>query len=123
MVSALVLGVFLLLAYQSLKSPKEDLEAKARRDKYGSKSEAWFMAQQFVEDRLKSPGTAEYGQQGLWDTDERVTDLGGGKYRVRGWVDSQNSFGAKVRANFALTIQYDGNERWRLVEGPIIQQR
>ena len=116
-ISCLVLGAFLILAFGSA---EEDPEKKAQREEYGDKLGAWVMAQLFVEQRLKSPGTAEYGWQ---RADECVTDMGEGEYLVQGWVDSQNSFGATVRAKFSLRVQYIGNEKWRLVEIPIILQR
>ena len=84
------------------------------------------MAQQFVEERLKSPSTAEWGS--IWDgtyqdPDDCVTDLGGGKYRVRGWVDAQNSFGAKVRTDFVLTMQTDdGGKSWKLLDINVAQR-
>jgi len=80
------------------------------------KIDAWVMAQQFVKDRLKSPSTADFG--GIFgdyqDPDKVVTDLGGGKFRVRAWVDAQNAFGATVRTRFILELEYVGNDRWRL---------
>jgi len=74
------------------------------------------MAQQFVKDKLKSPGTADFG--GVFSDyqkpDDVVTDLSGGKFRVRAWVDAQNSFGAKLRNRFVCELEYMGNDRWRL---------
>ena len=72
-----------------------------------SDTDARFMCRQFVEDRLKSPATADF-------TDETVTTLSGDRFRVTGLVDSQNSFGALVRSNFSCAMRYDGEERWTL---------
>lgn len=74
------------------------------------------MAQQFVNDRLKSPSTASYG--GIFsgdyqDADSVVTNLGGGKYRVVAWVDSQNAFGATIRTHFVCELEYVGSDKWR----------
>jgi hypothetical protein len=79
------------------------------------KIDAWVMAQQFVEDKLKSPSTADFGSAfgDYQDPDEVVTDLGGGKFRVRGWVDAQNAFGATIRNHFMCELEYVGNDRWR----------
>ncbi len=82
-----------------------------------TKIEAWVMTQQFVEDSLKSPGSAEYG--GLFsdyqDPEQIVTSLGDGTFRVRAWVDAQNSFGAKIRTHFVCELKYVGNDRWQLI--------
>jgi hypothetical protein len=80
------------------------------------KINAWIMTQNFVEDQLKSPSTASYG--GLFSGDYQdpnsvVTDLGGGKYRVRAWVDSQNSFGGQMRTHFTCELVDQGGDSWR----------
>jgi hypothetical protein len=90
------------------------------------KISAWVMAQHFVEARLKSPGTAEYGS--VWggtyqSPDDCVMSLGKNRYEVRGWVDAQNAFGAKMRSKFIVRLEYLGNEKWRLTEEPILRQR
>jgi len=84
----------------------------------GSSVNAWLMAQEFVTDRLKSPSTATFGWQKAEDC---VTELGGGEFKVRGWVDAQNSFGATLRSDFSLTLRYTGSGKWEIVEGPYIR--
>lgn len=82
---------------------------------YDKKLEAWVMTQEFVEDKLKSPGTANYG--GIFDgqhTDNVVTDLGNDRYLVRAWVDSQNSFGATLRTYFVCELKHDDGT-WRRI--------
>lgn len=83
---------------------------------------AWVMAQEFVKDRLKSPGTADFG--GIEQTSSTcVTVLGNDEYRVTGWVDSQNTFGGIARTDFTLTVKYNGNDRWSLVDEPVLVPR
>lgn len=86
--------------------------------------EAWVMAQDFVKQGLKSPSTASFGS--VWSEyqkpDKCVTALDGDRYRVVGWVDSQNAFGATIRNRFALTLQYLGNDQWQCVEGPLFSE-
>jgi hypothetical protein len=86
---------------------------------------AWIAAQRFVKDHLKSPSTASFGGafSEYQDPDKCVRSLGGGLYRVNGWVDSQNSFGATVRVHFTLKVQDKGGGRWSLVEAPLILER
>lgn len=117
LLSTCVVGILVLLA---VGSAEEDPERKAKREKYGDKISAFAMAKKFVEQNLKSPGSAEYGWQ---RADECVTELGNGEYLVKGWVDAQNSFGAKIRNNFSLKLKYMGNYEWRCTEGPYIVGR
>lgn len=76
------------------------------------KSRAWTAAKMFVRDRLKSPATADFGDQ---DPDDHVLDMGNNEYGVTGWVDSQNSFGAMIRTRFMTRVRLEGNE-WQLLE-------
>jgi len=75
-----------------------------------SELDAWGMCREFVEESLKAPRTAKFP----WGYSKFTTHLGGGKYRVRAYVDAQNSFGALVRSDFDCTVQYAGEDRWRL---------
>jgi len=77
--------------------------------------DAWVMAQSFVEDRLRSPGTADFG--GVFAGDyqdpmECVGKTGPNAYRVTGWVDAQNALGATVRADFVCELEYQGDDMW-----------
>lgn len=62
-------------------------------------SEAWSCAKSIVRENLKSPSTADFCSF----TQSQITHLGNGEYMVTGWVDAQNSFGAKIRENFVVT--------------------
>ena len=66
------------------------------------KAMAWVMAQSFIEQRLKAPSTAKWP----WGYDDKVLDLGGGRYKVKGYVDSENGFRAMIRTRFTLDMQY-----------------
>ena len=94
------------------------MESKVTKD---YKLDAYVIAQQFVKNALKSPSTASFG----WQTaDECVTGADSrGRYRVRGWVDAQNSYGATMRSTFTVTVRYEGGDKWILTEGPVITLR
>lgn len=66
--------------------------------------EAGKQCERFVEDRLKSPSTAEF---------DLSTTGGPDLFTSSGTVDSQNGFGAMVRSHISCTIRLDG-ETWRL---------
>lgn len=61
-------------------------------------SEAFSCAKAIVKGVLKSPSSAKF----CWITDATVTHLGNGEYKVTGWVEAENSFGATLRQNFVV---------------------
>ena len=74
---------------------------------------AWVMAQDFVKKRLVSPGSADFGGMFEQSHEDCVTDLGEGRYLVRGWDDSQNRFGANLRSGFTCALRYVGDDQWQ----------
>lgn len=112
--SAFIVIALILLAYGS--SDNSGNGTSSTSTKSPDKIDAWVMAQQFVEDRLKSPSTADFGSAfgDYQDPEKVVTDLSGDKFRIRAWVDSQNSFGATIRTHFVCEVEYVGNGSWQL---------
>jgi hypothetical protein len=108
--SLLLVGLFVglvlwvrscLSTSQSTKSPKAPHDTVA----------AYSICQQFVEERLKAPGSAKWP----WIHTDQVTEhLGNGKYRIKSYVDSQNVFGAMVRTHFVCVVQHVDGAKWRL---------
>lgn len=70
---------------------------------------AWAYTQQFVEKRLKSPGSAKFPFGGF----QHASCLGNHRYNVDSYVDSENSFGAKIRTHFTAIIK-ETNSGWEL---------
>lgn len=68
--------------------------------KYANKTTALVCAKQKVREQLKSPSTAEFQPS----IDMRVETADNLSYKIAGYVDSQNSFGAMVRTNFACDL-------------------
>jgi hypothetical protein len=66
------------------------------------------MSEDFVKRMLKAPATAEFG-------DEVATHLGSEKYRVSGYVDAQNAFGAKLRSTWTCTVQNTDGDNWKRI--------
>ena len=69
-----------------------------------SPTQAWTLCEQFVSDRLKAPSTADFS--GYSET--TITGSGLGPWKVSGYVDSQNSFGAKLRSRYSCVFTYEG---------------
>jgi hypothetical protein len=85
---------------------------------------AWVMCQEFVKRNLKSPASADFGgilSGDFQDPTTHAIHMGDGVYECNGFVDAQNSFGAQIRNEFGVTIQYMGSDNWKLLEGPVIQ--
>lgn len=59
----------------------------------------------FVEDQLKSPGSADYSGEDLTHD--------GSTYTLTGSVDSDNSYGASVRNDFTCVVDKSGSD-WTL---------
>jgi RNA polymerase subunit RPABC4/transcription elongation factor Spt4 len=76
------------------------------------KGEAIRMAQKFVTNPLKSPRSAKW--PGMFEKYDHVQSLGGGRYRVRSWVDAQNTFGALIRTNYTAVVIDKGGDTWGL---------
>ena len=76
----------------------------------GSKSGAYANCKGIVTSKLKAPATAQF-QSAFGAT---ITDLGKGTYVVLSYVDSQNVYGALLRAPFTCRITYDGRGSWNL---------
>jgi len=72
---------------------------------------AYTMCQQFVEERLQSPGTAEFE----CCPDNTTREVGDDTYEVRAYVDSENALGGLVRIDFVCTVRATGLGVWNLV--------
>lgn len=72
------------------------------------KSDSIFYAEEAVKKRLRSPGTAKFP----WQAPD-IAPLEGQKcsWRVSGYVDSQNGFGATVRTNYTVDVTITSKER------------
>jgi len=47
--------------------------------------------------------------------DDASHELPDGTYRVDGWVDAVNSFGAQLRSNYTCVVRPAGANLWQLV--------
>src|SRR5215469_5411499 len=75
---------------------------------YTGPAEAYRMGTVFIKDRLKAPSTAKFSDW-VWDKDKiGVSGSAESGYVVRGWVDAQNSFGAKLRSKWVCHLRPTG---------------
>jgi len=73
--------------------------------------DAFSMAEYYVKQYLKAPGSAKFQ---LPAEGANVVNLGNGEWHVVAYVDAQNSFGALLRNNYDCTVKYTGNDSWQL---------
>lgn len=64
---------------------------------------AYDACKEAVSQQLKAPGSADF--QSRLDVD--YTTSGGDNITVAGWVDAQNSYGAKLRTSWACSTSVD----------------
>jgi hypothetical protein len=77
----------------------------------GSEAAAWTACERFVSDQLKAPSTAEFS-----GFDTKISDLGNGRYVVRGYVDAENSFGAMIRNDYLCRVEHEKDITYNLLD-------
>ena len=103
LISIACLALFMLLAIGSTDDgPKTP-----------GKIEAYVYHKYFIKNRLKSPSTAEFFS---YDA-SRVSKINNSTFKIRGYVDAQNGFGAMIRTNYSIVVKNETGEvrDWVLV--------
>lgn len=77
-----------------------------------SKAKVWSLAKEAVKAYLKSPSSASFGGvlTDIQDPEKAVQRLTDDVYGITGWVDADNSFGAKLRQTFYCELRLEGDE-------------
>jgi len=102
------------------RAPFVEAQRKKNLELYGPQTDsnhsdglALEIAKDFIERRLKSPSTAKHGR---YYENEVTIEKMGRNYTVNSYVDSQNGFGAMIRTNYTVKVQYQGNGNWSLID-------
>jgi hypothetical protein len=103
-------GIFYACTRDDSDSSGESGTSDSESDDGRNPGMAKVMCENFVEDSLKAPSTAEFS--GVFDT---VISGTGNDYTVSGYVDAQNGFSAMIRNNYNCQIHDNGDDRWSLV--------
>jgi hypothetical protein len=74
---------------------------------------AYSIMEDYVKNRLKAPSAAKFPETSI--NRHHIKHLGGRKYRIDSWVDSENSFSAKIRTKFVGEIQQTSEYEWKLI--------
>lgn len=98
-----ILVVFLIFGL--IGGEDTETEKRARQDRECFDEIAAFVfSQQAVENRLRSPSTADF--PGITHRDVAVRSLGDCRHTVIAFVDAQNGFGATVRTYYSTIMEY-----------------
>lgn len=92
----IALFVLLFLVYLCSQGDSDDAPEVYMPDSM----DAYVMAKQLMEKRLKAPATADFASF----SESRVTSSGLNEWTVESYVDSQNGFGALIRTRFTITM-------------------
>jgi hypothetical protein len=76
----------------------------------GDSATAYAASQIFVQERLKSPATADFPRM----SEIKITSHGNGRYSVVAWVFSENSFGAMLRTDYVAEVDVSTDD-WKLI--------
>lgn len=110
-VLAIVIGLLALMAVMQKGQTSPQTMPAAQPSVHGSTSQAMVQCRGHVRDRLRAPATAQFSGFNETNAQEVSTDL----FRVTGYVDAENSFGANIRTTYQCTVQYEGST-YRLVD-------
>jgi len=104
------LGIFAFFMMMIIiNPPKNDTPAPRNMG-----NEACLAARDFVERTLKAPSTAEFAP--LSESNYATNYKDKTVYTVNSYVDAQNSFGAKIRTRFTVTMKYEPTtDTWSLL--------
>lgn len=117
----LIIGVFAIFVRACFfgKDESTNIEKIEREEKSKKKQreiQAFTYAEICVKKNLKSPSSAEF-----YMMETRVWEINDSTYMVKGPVDSQNAFGAMLRANFECKVTILKNDTFRCEDVVIIE--
>jgi len=97
-VVTLILAIWI---FATVSCEDEKTVEKPEEPKFG-KIEAYGEVKAYVLNQLVSPSTADFP----WFDDSFVTQIDDTTFAVRGYVDSQNGYGATIRSTFGSKVLY-----------------
>lgn len=110
----LLIGIIIFAGY-SIFGGDSSSSSSTTSDTRDNSTMAYVQAKNFVSSVLKSPSTADFPFLG------GGTSVGSNTYRVTSYVDSQNGFGAMIRSNYDITLEYTGGNaadqrNWKVID-------
>lgn len=109
-------------ATRQAEEAKKAAEKKARDDEKACSNDvsAFVMSQSFVKQRLKAPASADFPN--ISSEGVKTSYMGDCTHQVLAYVDSQNSFGAKIRTKYYVKLKNQkGTDDWQLLDIKIFE--
>lgn len=94
-----------------LSGPSKDSNIKSPDATENRAFTAWAVHRVFIENALKAPSTADFAPQ----SKSSIETIEKNTYRISSYVDSQNSFGAKIRTRYSIILKDNGPNNWQLI--------
>lgn len=109
-VIGLVIGVALLLVLIGFLSSENDRTSPVKTT--DKQREAVVYCQMYAKNALKNPSSADFP----WSDEAKA--IGGDEFVLASYVDAENSFGAKIRTQYACHVKYAGGgyQGWKLID-------
>lgn len=93
-----ILSIFVFIGCGDSETTEDKLFSQLGLD--NQKGYLWSMAEDAVKANLKSPSTAKFPTYGH----AQFYDLGNNDFKMKGYVDVQNGFGATIRSYFEVKV-------------------
>lgn len=106
-----ILGILVVagIAYLASKAPKPTAEEQAENEKRMTRENAYYAAREYIKGHLKAPSTAKWSIYPNRDTGSEELEGKPGHFRAIGYVDAENSFGAKLRQTWTANMLKGSN--------------
>lgn len=79
------------------------LKPAFEKDRVGI-NEAYIISKDFVQENLKAPATSDFSSEYSYD------EISEKEFEIKSEVDSENSFGVKLRSTWSVKIKYIGGD-------------
>ena len=100
--------LFVAIGGKAVKGLANSIFAQTRDPNTSNDTMAYIQCEDAVRESLKAPSSAEFS--GFFGSE--VIVQGDRRYAIIGWVDAENSFGAKIRTKYICKTRDEGNGRW-----------
>jgi len=112
-VFAAILGALMTAVHETNLTPAQANAEQKERTEEADKIAAYEEAKSECLRNLKAPSTADFSTYN-WSPNTGAKKLTDNTWLSAGYVDAQNSFGAKIRENWTAVVRRDG-DRWTVL--------
>ena len=111
-VIAVVICVALVIYGIASEAPIFGFDTSSSQSGFGiDEYDAWTAATDVVKNNLKAPSTAEFCSKSSATIEQH-----GNTWTIKGYVDAENSFGAKLRNDFTVVITFTSSTKYTIDE-------